>query len=298
MNISISSTFVDLDAYGLVTRILDAVKNGELPDVHVSAVISTRERGDDVRGTTDALLMRLQNDYPKVRLLMHSAKQHGRIKKEPTDEEKNTYDRAILEKLRETPDLHVMVGDMVIKGSGWCRLVPSLNLHPDLPRSMGGSEGMYWDVIGTWVREGRNEVGGMMHLAIPSLDAGTPIAYFRLPTRGVINGVNLTPLWNSLPQNEESRETLIRQQCALKDTPTHPLFRELRRAEAAFEQNLVISAIGAFASGELVVRGGRVFDRQGDPLSTGLDLTREIVGDSAIWPGQESQMTSRREISL
>jgi len=48
-----------------------------------------------------------------------------------------------------------MVGDMIIKGQKWCRKLPSLNLHPDLPLSLGGTEGIYWEVIGEWVNAWR-----------------------------------------------------------------------------------------------------------------------------------------------
>ncbi|HUD19385.1 MAG TPA: hypothetical protein VMR81_03010 [Patescibacteria group bacterium] len=287
MNISISSTLIDFEAYKLVTGIIDAATLGELPGVHVSAVISTREVGDDARRMTDLLLTRLMNNYSDVPLIMYSAKQHGRIKKNPTDADKNEYDTAILKQIREKSDLNIMAGDMVIKGSEWCNTLPSLNLHPDLPLSMGGREGVYWNVIGTWVREKRKEIGGMMHLAIPTLDAGTPIAYFRLPAKGIINGINLSRLWDTLPTDHDELEKLIQEQTSLKDKPTHPLFTELRQAEAAFEPELVIRTIGAFAEGRLSVVEGKIIGTNSIALENGLDLTEEIVGDHAIWPGNE-----------
>ncbi|MBI5619651.1 hypothetical protein HY950_01700 [Candidatus Gottesmanbacteria bacterium] len=290
MNICISSTFVGRDGYGLVTRILDAVAEGKLPGITVSAVISTRESGDDK--TSDQLLARLHEAYPDVPIIAYSAKQHGRIKRKPSEKEKDLYDLAILERLGAA-DLNIMVGDMIIKGPEWCRKLPSLNLHPDLPLSLGGTEGMYWEVIGKWVRDGRGEIGGMMHLAIPTLDAGTPIAYFRLPARGTVNGVDLAPLWDTLPKEPDKREALIQQQVALKDKPTHRLFVELRRAEAAFEQRLVLSTITMFAQDELGIQEGRVVDKNGQPLENGLDITEWVVDGAAVWPGGESSGKSR-----
>ena len=128
MNISVSSSFIDTDAEGLVRAILDA-------GVNVAAVISTREPGDNP--TTDAILARIKSDYPDVLLIEHSAKSHGRL---GNPSAKERFDSAILRQLRGLVDMNVMVGDMIVKGPTWCQELPSLNLHPDLP---GGVEGMY-----------------------------------------------------------------------------------------------------------------------------------------------------------
>lgn len=148
---------------------------------------------------------------------------------------------------------------------------------------------MYWEVIAEWVRSQRLEMGGMMHLAIPTLDAGTPVTYYRLPTRGIVNGVNLDPLWWDLPEDPKELEVLIQEQVGLRDKLRNPLFVALRHAEAAFEQQLTIGTIRIFTEGKLYIRDGAVFDAEGVQLKEGMDVTGLVVGEAAIWPGEEGR---------
>lgn len=282
MNISVSSSFIDTDAEELVRAILDL-------GVNVAAVISTREPGDN--RVTDAIVTRIKKDHADVPFIEYSAKKRGRL---GNPDEKEQYDGAILGQLHPLPDINVMVGDMIVKGETWCKELPSLNLHPDLP---GGFRGMYWEVVGKWVQGNRREIGGMMHLTIPALDAGTPVTFFRLPARGRIRGVDLGPLWDMLPREPDVLEELIQSQVGLKGEPTHPLFQELRRSEAGFESDLVLRTISAFAVGDLRIVDGGVFGSDGAELTGGYDLTKLVVGDQAIWPGGEGTTSGLEAVS-
>lgn len=294
--IGLTSTFVDNDAVNLVQGVVNDVVNGVIPNSEVTCVVSTRGIGDDPE--TDkrlvimsSFLMNIEQRYGTIiPLIKISAKQVGRVpKKEPTMEEKNTYDKkvidAIKEKCNRLPEIAVLIGDMIVHGEEWCSTIPSLNLHPDLPLIMGGTEGIYWNVIGEWVRRKKDEAGGMMHLATPKLDAGTTVAYFRIPLKGFVNGVGLESLWRSLP-NGDDLEELIKAQTGLKNNPTHPLFKELRKAEAQFETALIRSTLVALSTREIVIREGKVFSKT-EKLINGLDLTNEVVGRLAIWSGRE-----------
>lgn len=285
MKLSVSSTFIDHDAVELVRGVHLAVRDGQIP-AEFSCIISTRDHGD--HSMTDDYLHEIKT--LGVPVICCSAKKFGRLR-ETSYEVKARYDAYVLDainkSLGELPDVNMMLGDMIVKSEEWCRRLPSLNLHPDIPLKLGGVEGIYWDVVGRWIKDRRSEIGGMMHLAVPTPDAGTPVAYFRLPARGVVNGVNLGELWTQLPAGEEERAALIGEQTALKDQPTHPLFQALRRAEARYEPRLVIEMLGILAKGKIQLMDGNVCDREGRMLTNGYDLTDFVVGDDAVWPGGE-----------
>lgn len=280
--VGITSSLVDDDAVKLIRGVVQDVSNGTIPNSEIICVVSTREIGDDPK--TDARLREIER--LKIPLIQVSAKEAGRIKREPTIEEKDKYDLKVMNAVRERcgrlPSLVVMLGDMIVHGPIWCNEIPSLNLHPDLPLSLGGKEGMYWDVIGKWVMEKRTEAGGMMHLATPEPDAGTAVAFFRVPLQGIVNGVDLGKLWEELPGDPAALKALVAEQTLLKDRPTHPLFRALRQAEAQFETELIRQTLIALALGRIRIQEGKV-----------LDLTHEVVGTNAIWPGKEGYLKRR-----
>lgn len=288
MKLSLSSTFIDNDAYQLVTGVLESVYQGTIPDTEVSCLISTREIGDNP--TTNRILRCLERET-KMPIMALSAKRFGRLR-DASPGGKAAHDRELMGLIRETcgllPEVNMMLGDMIVKGEEWCREVQSLNLHPDLPLAMGGVEGIYWQVIGEWVLRRCEEVGGMVHLATPTLDAGTAVAYFRLPSFGEVNGVFLGNLWRDLPEDKEELRELVVQQVGLKDKPTHPLFQALRRAEVNFEPLLVEVTLRMLAEGEIDLRENRVFDREGREFTSGLDLTDLVVGKNAVWQEREA----------
>ena len=106
---------------------------------------------------------------------------------------------------------------------------------------------------------------------------------FCLPAFGIVNGVDLGELWQILPENEAEIRELVNQQTSLKDQPSHRLFQELRKAEADFELELVITALQELAKGEIRLEGGRVLDKEGGVLIHGSDLTEQVVGKRAVW---------------
>ncbi|MBI4058520.1 hypothetical protein HY408_02005 [Candidatus Gottesmanbacteria bacterium] len=297
-DLTVSSTFVDTDAFALVSGVYYAAKRNMSGLVNLRAIISTRDYGDN--RFTDTMLTRVQTELSEVPLLRVSAKQQGRLRDRSVESQEN-YDWSTLDAiyscLEELPHLHFMLGDMIIRGPRWCNdfVFPSLNLHPDLPLNLGGTEGIYWDVIGEWVKSKRAEIGGMVHLAVPTLDAGTAVAYFRLPARGRIKGADLSTLWDSLPEGQADLGRLVKVQTALRDHPTHLLFQELRRAEAAFELELVLKTLKTLAEGQLFIDNGKVYGRAYRELPQGLDLTDAVVGAAAIWPGREGGLLMQRD---
>lgn len=297
MRIAISTSLVDNDAVKLVEGVVESVRDGTIPNTKIECLISTRERGES--SLTDQRLKRLEeSDIPVVAV---SARRNGRVGKRisVTDEDKNRYDELVMKeavtRTERLPEVVVMLGDMIIHGPEWCCRMASLNLHPDLPLSLGGTEGIYWDVIGQWVREGRKEGGGMIHLAVPALDVGTPVAYFRIPLRGVVNGVNLGGMWDQLPKDSRGLEALIAQQTGLKDRLSHPLFVGLRRAEAYFEPGLIRQTLVSLARGEIRIQDGKIFDERGTEIK-GLDLTKEVVGERAIPSRAEGNFSYGKEV--
>lgn len=277
MKISVSSTFVDWDAHRLVREVILATGNGQIT-ADLACIISTREPGDN--WTTDGILNKLKGEFPEVPIVSLSARKFGRLQhpNKQIKEQKEQYDSQLLLEINKRsgglPQLNMMLGDMIVKGPEWCRLLPSLNVHPDIPRTSGIIKGMYWQVIGEVVRKRVAEFGGMIHLAVPELDAGPPVSFFRLPSFGTVHDVNLKKLWDLLPGDSDELAELIRDQVSLKDCPTHQLFIALRQAEASFETALVLESLRTVCAG-------------GIKLETALDLTDLVVGSAAIWPEGE-----------
>lgn len=308
MKLSISSTFIGWDALTLVTDTVKAVKLGKIPNTEISCIISTREMGDSSQ--TDQILTKLQENLQgSIPLVAFSARKFGRLdeKNKNDPEARNAYDNEIIRRLKVqgvTPDVNVMLGDMITRGSTWCRKIISPNLHPDIPLKMGGTEGIYWDVIGSWIEQKRETIGGMVHAAIPELDAGTAIAYFRLPARGIVNGVNLGQLWTGVDaMNENQLREFVRRETAKGSAFDNELFRALRQAEFCYETKLVEQALTSIAQGEIRFKVEdispdkyviHVLDGRGKELKSGLDITETVVDGRAIWPGQEGA-NARRE---
>ena len=286
---AVTTSLVDDDALNLIIGLIQDVKNGVIP-AHFTCIVSTRQVGDNT--ATDHRLSQLQEYLKNTRtpsLITFSAKKFGCLT-DKGEERRTRYDTKLIETIQrecyQLPSVALYLGDMIIHSKKWSNIIPSLNLHPDLPLSKGGTEGIYWDVIGKWIAEGRDEAGGMIHLATPQLDAGSAVAYFRIPLKGVVDGVDLGELWHALPTDRTELERLIAAQTDLKDKPTHSLFQELRRAEAQFEPELIRQTLMAFATGRLSVQEGHVLNH-GDELTGGLDLSHEVVGKKVLWPGKE-----------
>jgi phosphoribosylglycinamide formyltransferase-1 len=140
-----------------------------------------------------------------------------------------------------------------------------LNLHPALP---DGPAGMWQEVIRRLIREGARESGVMVHLAIPEVDAGPPVAYCRYPLRDA----ELEALRDALPAPPGDLDD-----AALEGTP---LFAAIRARGVAREAPLLAATLAEFAAGKLRVEGDRVVDAEGRPAAPA-DVTKHVEAQLA-----------------
>ena len=303
LNFGITTSLVDNDALTLVHDTVSDVEAGIISDCKVNCVVSTRGMGDN--SETDNRLRTLEEFLSprSIPLVMVSAKQAGRLVKSPTNKDKDRYDGKIIEAVEETcgplPSTFLMAGDMITHGL-LCDRASLLNLHPDIPHLLGGVKGIYYQIIGNWVREemglpviiegkvvedkpSRNRlVGSQIHLGIRELDMGDPVAYFAFGLRDRVADTDLNKLWDELPKDSVQIGQIIREQVAKKDKPDHPLFRELRRAEAQYEMELIRQVLISITKGRINIIDGKVCNETRIPLPKGLDLSHEVLKDSVV----------------
>ena len=249
-----------------------AIRAGDL-DAEFAFVFSNRERGETE--TTDAFFDRVEG--AGISLVTCSSVAYRRSvggarsrPGEPLPEWRLAYDRRVAEALAGHPfDLGVLAGYMLILERELVVRHPLLNLHPALP---DGPAGVWQDVIRQLIREGAAESGVMVHLAIPEVDAGPPVAYCRYPLRDA--------------ELEARREALPAPPGDLDDTALEatPLFTAIRARGFEREAPLLTAAIAEFASGTLRVEGERVVDAEGlsSPPS---DVTMQVEAQLAAAAG-------------
>lgn len=159
----------------------------------------------------------------------------------------------------------VLAGYLLIASPLLCRTYLCLNLHPALPN---GPKGTWQEVMWQLMEAGAQETGAMMHLATPELDAGPPVAYFRLP----LSGPTFEPLWQEFQQK---RQRLSLQKIRAQEGEREPLFARLRQEELRREFPLLLLTLKALAEGRLRLTPSGA-EIQGKLIPGGLDLTAQV----------------------
>jgi phosphoribosylglycinamide formyltransferase-1 len=141
-------------------------------------------------------------------------------------------------------DFGVLAGYMLIVDPQTCRSHILINLHPALPDTYKGT----WDEIVVKVAEsGDASYGATVHLCSPVLDCGEPIAYDAFPVGDLRSG-----------------------------TAREELPQAIRAREARREVPLLMETIRLLVDGEVTVRDGELFDRQGRKLGGPFGLADRI----------------------
>ena len=155
---------------GMFEHVERAVREGDL-DAEFAFVFSNRERGESE--ATDSFFDLVEGaGIPLVtcssvtfrRSVGGARSQPG----EPLPAWRMAYDRRVARAIAEHPfDLGVLAGYMLIVERELVEGHTLLNLHPALP---DGPAGVWQAVIRQLIREGAEESGVMVHLAIPEVD--------------------------------------------------------------------------------------------------------------------------------
>ncbi|MYD65892.1 MAG: phosphoglycerate transporter [Chloroflexi bacterium] len=253
---------------GMFEYVERAVREGDL-DAEFAFVFSNRERGESE--ATDSFFDLVEGaGIPLVSCssvaFRRSVGGERSRPDAPLPEWRLAYDRRVAEAIEEHSfDLGVLAGYMLIVERELVTRHALLNLHPALP---DGPAGVWQAVIRELIREGADESGVMVHLAIPEVDEGPAVAYCRYPLRD--------------PALEALREALPGPPGDLDDATLDatPLFAAIRARGVEREAPLLAAAIAEFASGALRVAGARVVDATGRPAPPA-DVTDRVEAQLA-----------------
>jgi folate-dependent phosphoribosylglycinamide formyltransferase PurN len=261
----------------LLSAAAEAIGKREL-DAEIAFLFCNRERGE--HEATDGFLdLAASFGIPCLTLSSRNVRRErgGALSQpgEPLPPWRVEYDRKVAKLLSQYEfDIGMLAGYMLIFTPEMARRYPFLNLHPAEP---GGPVGAWQEVIWQLI-DGRAERSGVMiHLATEELDRGPTVAYCTFSLRAP----GFAPLWERLGtrQSSQVRET---------EGEELPLFQEIRRHGTARELPLVVETLRAFADGRLQINDTRVVGENGQPMSSGLDLTPKIDAAVAATLGGET----------
>ena len=275
LNIGWFSTGRGEGSRGLLRFIQDRIEGGLL-DARIQFVFSNRERGQ-AQGSDEFFKLVDSYNLPLVTRSSAHYRRSCRATGLSWEELRPGYDRLVLEDLRDfNPDICVLAGYMLICGGEMCRRYSLLNLHPALP---DGPIGTWQSVVWELIRQRASRTGAMIHLATEELDRGPVVSYCTAP----ISGPDFEQAWQELEglDLEEVREA---------QGEELSLFQQIRQAEYRREPYLILETLRAVADGRVVVRDGRVFDRQGGSLAAAVppglcldaDIDLVMAGDGVL----------------
>jgi len=164
-------------------------------------------------------------------------------------------------------DLGVLAGYMLWMDDETCREYDMINLHPALP---DGPKGTWEEVIWSLIREGADEHGVMIHVCTEEWDRGAALTFCRFP----IKGPGFDKLWNDIRKKiaASSLEDII-----AGEGTEEPLFKMIRAEGAKRELPLIVSTIGLFAGGSVMMENKKLIEN-GRVLDKPYDLTLEVDG--------------------
>lgn len=247
---------------GLLRFVQERILRGRL-DARIQFVFSNRSPGE-AEGSDR--YFQLVQDYG-LPLLHLSSAQFRRDRGGPIARHREEFDRRVMDLLGDRhPDICVLAGYMLIVGGTMCRSYSLLNLHPALP---DGPTGTWQEVIWTLIVNRARRTGAMMHLATEDVDRGPVVSH----CTANLNGKEFERHWRELEETDLD-------QIKAQSGEEFPLFQLIRQAEYRREPYLMLETLHAVAEGRVVIRGGQVLDRSGQPLTQthpqGLDLDQEI----------------------
>lgn len=246
------STGKDEAAQDLLVEACFAIDKGEIFPAEISYVFCNRELGEN--NDSDKFLdLVLRSGIPLI--TFSSAKFEQTLRKENLDVWRGMYHdkvRKLLENCKE--DLRFLAGYMLILDDKTCIEKPAINLHPALPN---GPKGTWQEVISQLIKEKAQDSGNMIHLASPKLDSGPVLTFCRFPI--------FVPY-----KTDDSRRLL---DLFNEDKDRKILFKNIRKIGLQREFPLIIETLKLLASGEINIKEGKVFNKKGENLFQGLDLT-------------------------
>jgi len=163
-------------------------------------------------------------------------------------------------------DIAILAGYMWVLSADICQKINAINLHPALP---GGPAGTWQEVIWQLLEQEAQETGAMMHLVTPELDKGPAVTFYRFPIKG--------PGWDLLWEEfRRQREEFGMEGVKERFGEDQPLFKRIRQEGVKRELPLIVETIRALADGQISLKDGVLYGRDGQVLSAPYDLTEQI----------------------
>lgn len=235
-------------SFELLRVTCENIESGRL-DARISCVICNRGMGETEQ--TDRFL-----NFIRSKGLPLVSESSSRFRRDYAgDDWRTAFDRILSSGIeRFDVDVIFLAGYMLIVSEFLCTRYSLLNLHPALP---DGPKGEWPEVMRELARSGAVRTGAMIHVVTPELDRGPVATYFSFPLTGQpYDGLRA---------------------CGDVDA----LADAIRKQELRREFPLILATLRSLAAGDIVVSGGRIHNRVGEPLARGLDLSAQVERELA-----------------
>lgn len=222
---------------------LDRLHRGEIK-ARLSFVFINR----DVKGNEYRMKMiKMAEDEGVPVIIFPSDTFMPELKQRSMEEWRDAYGEGVRERISKYPmDFAVLAGYMLIIDPQTCRQYDMINLHPALPDSYKGT---WEEIVGQVVENNDAQYGATVHVCSPDLDRGSIIAY---------DSFDVAPLKPSHPAKDD-------------------LVKAIRAEELKREAPLLMETIKMLVDGEIVMKGGQVFDPNGKKLDDYPNLAERVT---------------------
>ncbi len=254
----------DRDAVNLFKVIYTSLKDGDIQAEMAYCFVSK----EPSEGPYSDEIIKLAGEAGIPVVHLSALKYLPELRARDKEEWRDRYHEAVLEALKGfSVDLVVLAGYMWVVSPRVCKAFPIINLHPAAP---SGPSGTWQEVIWKLIEQRATDTGVMMHLVTPELDKGPPVTFCRFKITG---DEKWSRLWSQLEADERSMGL---QGIKKAFGESYPLFARIREEGVKRELPLMVETLKAFGSGDIYIKEGRFFDREGNELSGPYDLTNRI----------------------
>ncbi len=229
-------------SYNLFKTMMDRIEDGSIV-AEISFVFINR----DVKGNKFRMkLIRMAEEAGIPVILLPSDSFETELKERDLTAWRDAYGKAMRESISQYPmDFGALAGYMLILDPETCRRYTIINLHPALPDTYKGT---WEEIVSQVVENGDERYGSTVHLCTPELDRGDTICYDSFPLHNI----------------------------RAKNPSTEDRIKQVRAEELKREAYLLIGAIKMIVDGELVIKDGKVFDRNGVPVGENYCMAERI----------------------
>jgi phosphoribosylglycinamide formyltransferase-1 len=221
---------------------MDSIMNGSI-DAKISFVFINREiKGNQFR--MKLVGMAEEADIPVI--ILPSDSFEPELKEKDLTLWRDAYGKAMRERISEYPmDFGALAGYMLILDPETCRRYTIINLHPALPDTYKGT---WEEIVAQVVENGDLRYGATIHVCTPELDRGGTICYDSF-------------FLDNIRAAYSSKDEQIKQ---------------VRAEELKREAHLLMGAIKMMVDGDIVIKDGKVFDREGKSIGANACLADRI----------------------